>query len=324
MMRVLQSLSGIFLAVMLLASACSVGVLLGSARASGEGLFATGDAVAVVRVEGAIMSGEQRGLLAPDGAYSETIVKQLRRAGKNNSVKAVVLRVDSPGGGITPSDEIRNQVLRLRSEDGKPVVASMGGIAASGGYYVSAAADTIMANETTITGSIGVIAVVPNMQGLLDKIGVSTEVFTSGPQKDAGSGLVPLTDEERQVLQSVIDEAHNRFVKVVQEGRKIEEASVRRLADGRIYTARQAKDLGLIDTFGDLPDAIQTAAEMGNISGKPRVIEYRSGGLFSSVGASALARWRPQALEWLLDNGASFSINYLYIGRAGISVLGGS
>jgi len=321
-MRVIQTLYSIFIALFLLTLSCGVGVLLGS-TATGEDRFDNRKAVAVIRAEGPISGGEPAGFLASEGAYSDVIVKQLRRAAKNDSVKAIVLRVDSPGGGITPSDEIRNQIVKIRKETNKPVIASMGSTAASGGYYISAPANHIMANETTITGSIGVITIIPNLQGLLEKVGVSAEVLTSGPNKDLGSGLAPLSEDDRQILQAVINDAYDRFVQVVAEGRGIDPESVRKFADGRIFTAKQAKELKLIDGYGDLPEAIELAADLGGINGEPRVIDYGERGSALGLGASLFSGLVPRPLNNILDNGPIFSINYLYIGRTGSSIIMG-
>ncbi|MBM2826951.1 MAG: signal peptide peptidase [Dehalococcoidia bacterium] len=311
--NIFKALWGAIIAVMLLSSACSVGFMLGSASASGGGFFDRGDTVAVVKVVGPIMGGDREGLLSPGGAYSNEIVRQLRQAGESESVKAVVLRVDSPGGGVTASDEIYNQVMKLRKEQGKPVVASMGSLAASGGYYVSAAADKIIANSTSITGSIGVITVVPNLEGLMDKLGVKAEVFTSGPHKDS-TGFRPMSPEGREIIVGLVNDFYQRFVFVVAQGRGMDEAKVRVLADGRIYTAHQAKDAGLIDDFGDLEEAVKLAGEMGGIVGKPRVIEFREGGLFGGVSSSLLSGMRPPALETILRATSPFALQYLYLG----------
>lgn len=300
----------VLLVVIVAAVACGTGALIGGTLGQG-GLQGFGqDAVAVVYVDGTIQGGQGGGLFGEGGAYSEQIVRWLRRAEEDRSVKAVVLRVDSPGGGVTPSDEIRNQVVKLAKK--KSVVASFGSLAASGGYYVSAPATKIVANETSITGSIGVITIVPNLQGLLEKLGVETYIFTSGPHKDETSGLRPLTEEDREVLQILVDEAFARFVQVVSEGRGMSAEAVRKLADGRVYTGKQARAAGLIDEIGDLPEAIRLAAELGGIRGEPRVVRYRSGGgVFSGLGGTLLGRLGLPALP---QNGSgAFSVQYLYV-----------
>lgn len=304
---------GVILLVGIVAGAsCSVGVFLGAALGENALSGMGRDAVAVVYVEGTIQSGESSGLFATGGAYSDQIVRWLRRAERDPSVKAVVLRVDSPGGGVTASDEIRNQIVKLKAT--KPVVASMGSLAASGGYYVSAPATTLVTNETTLTGSIGVITIVPNLEGLMEKLGIEATVFTSGPHKDETAGLRPLTEADRKILQEMVNQAFDRFVTVVSEGRGMSEEAVRKLADGRIYTGRQALGLGLADRVGDLPEAIRLAADLGGIRGEARVVRYRSGGLFSSASSAILDRLGLPPLTPLTGGGkAPFSVQYLYL-----------
>lgn len=276
------------LLLLVAAVACGVGIGMGAGFArSGMPGFGR-DAVAVVYVEGQIVGGDSRGLFDAPVAHSDRVARWLRRAGDDPSIKAVVLRVDSPGGGVTASDEIYNQVIKLKEK--KPVVVSMGGLAASGGYYISAPANRIVANRTSLTGSIGVITIVPNIQGLLEKLGVETYVFTSGPHKDESAGLRPLTEADRRVFQGVVDEAFTRFVAVVSEGRGLTPDQVREQADGRIMTGRQALEVRLVDELGDLPEAVRAAADLGGIEGEPRIVRYRAeGGLFAG-GTEGIAR----------------------------------
>lgn len=299
MPRWLWILLGLGVAVVGFATAFAVGLGLGYALRGGD--FAGGGSVAVIRIEGEIQSGDGDDSLFTTGvgAYSERIIDQLERAGKNPSVRAIVLRVDSPGGAVTPSDEIRNAILNVKSEHQKPVVVSMGGLAASGGYYIAAPADHIVANPTTLTGSIGVIMVVPEIQDLLGKVGVRTYVFSSGPHKDDSSGLRPLSESDEQIFQSLVDDSYNRFVTVVAEGRGLPPERVRELADGRIYSGTQAKDAGLIDSFGDLPEAVQEAGRLADIEGEPSVIEYEESGSLGALLGSVL---RPPAVDLTLDN----------------------
>lgn len=219
--------------------------------------FAMGDKVGVVEVVGVITSSSQT-------------IQQLQKFGNDDSVKAVVLRVDSPGGGVGASQEIHDEVKKLASV--KPVVVSMGSAAASGGYYISAPADLIVANPGTITGSIGVIMEFTNVQELLDKIGLRSQVVKSGDHKDIGSPFRPMTDKDREILQSLIDDVHSQFIEAVAEGRDLEPGYVRNLADGRIFTGRQASELGLVDEMGGLQVAIRKAAGLGGIKGEPTVI----------------------------------------------------
>ena len=204
----------------------------------------------------------------------QPIVRQIRLYRKDDSVLGMVLRINSPGGGVAAAQEIYEELRRFK-ERGKKLVASMGSLAASGGYYIACAADSIVANPGSITGSIGVIYESPNAQELLRKIGLSFEVVKSGKHKDIGSPSRPLTPEERRILQSVIDDAYDQFVKAVCEGRKLEEGEVRKIADGRIFTGNQAQKLGLVDHLGDYHDAILMAARMSGIRGEPKTIKLR-------------------------------------------------
>jgi protease-4 len=220
------------------------------------------DRVAVVRVEGVILDAQQT-------------VGELKRFGESPSVKAIVLRIDSPGGGVVPSQEIYDAVKRIRAKHNKTVVASMGTVAASGGYYIASATDRIMANPGTLTGSIGVIMELANVEGLLKKIGVESVVVKSGEHKDIGSPFRQMGEDDRRILQTVMDDVHAQFIEAVAEGRSLKVAEVRPLADGRIFTGRQAKSEKLVDELGDLDDAIKLAAELAGIEGEPRVIEPR-------------------------------------------------
>lgn len=224
--------------------------------------LSTGDRIALIRVEGVILD-------------SQETVGELKRFSENPYVKAIVLRIDSPGGGVVPSQEIYDEVKRIRAKNNKAVIASLGSVAASGGYYIAAATDRIVANPGTLTGSIGVIMETANVEGLLQKIGVEGVVIKSGKYKDVGSPLRKMTEEERALLQNVMDDVHAQFIEAVAEGRAIEFADAQALADGRIFTGRQAKDVQLVDEIGDLEDAIQLAADVVGIEGEPRVIEPR-------------------------------------------------
>jgi protease-4 len=205
---------------------------------------------------------------------SRSIVRQLKQYAEDGSVPAIVLRIDSPGGVASASQEIYEQVHKVRQE-GKKVVASMGGVAASGGYYVACAADSIMANPASLTGSIGVQMEFPNTEELFKKIGVQFQVVKSGAHKDIGSPHRPMTKEEKRLLQEVIDDTYHQFVEVVVNQRGIPEEEVLTLADGRIFSGRQALQLGLVDRMGTYEDAIAMAARMGGIKGKPQIIKER-------------------------------------------------
>ena len=224
----------------------------------GVSLSAKGDKVAVVELNGPIYD-------------SRNIVRQFKKYGEHKSVKAVLFRINSPGGAVSPSQEIYNAVKRVR-DGGKPVVVSMGTVAASGGYYVSLAADTIMANPGSTTGSIGVIIEITNLSRLFTKLGIGFEVVKTGPFKDTGSPHRNLTQADRRFLQSYVDDAFEQFLKVVSEERHMSMSDVRRLADGRVFTGHQARENGLIDVLGDYEDAVQLAAAMGGIEGEPTLV----------------------------------------------------
>ena len=216
-----------------------------------------GEKVALIRIEGVILD-------------SKNIIEELKEHSEDASVKAIVLRVDSPGGGVAPSQEIYEELVKIKGK--KKIVVSMGSVAASGGYYVSSPADMIVANPGTLTGSIGVIMEIPNVEGLMNKIGVKTEVIKSGEHKDIGSMFKTMTDEEKEILQSVLDDVHDQFIKAISDARGMEIAVIRKLADGRIFTGRRAKELGLVDELGNLEDAIQLAGKISGIKGKPEVV----------------------------------------------------
>lgn len=201
---------------------------------------------------------------------SQETVKQLHDFGRNAKVKAIVLRIDSPGGVVGPSQEIYQEVKKLAAR--KKVIVSMGSVAASGGYYIAAPATLIMANPGTITGSIGVLMKFSNIEGLLDKIGMKAFTLKTGKYKDAGSPLRPMSDEEKALLQGVIESTHGQFVKAVAEGRRLPEGQVQAIADGRIFSGEQALALKLVDRLGSLQDAIEEAGRLAGISGEPTVV----------------------------------------------------
>ncbi len=219
-----------------------------------------GDKVALVSIEGPIID-------------SLDVVDEIKEHVKDNAIKAIILRIDSPGGAVGPSQEIYDEVKKASSE--KHIVVSMGSIAASGGYYIASPADMIFANPGTLTGSIGVIMEIPNIEGLMTKIGVRTEVIKSGKHKDMASAFRTMEKDDRDILQGVLDNVHEQFIRAVAEGRKLSVDVIRPIADGRIFTGEQAKGLGLVDELGTLEDAIQKAAELAGISGEPEVVSKK-------------------------------------------------
>jgi protease-4 len=227
-----------------------------------------GARVAVVEVEGVIGVGADRGL------DTEAIIRTLGEYRDDPAVRAVVLRIDSPGGVVAPTQEIFTAVRRLR-ETKKPVVASLGSVAASGGYYVAVSADRIFASPGTLTGSIGVVMQLANVEGLLKKVGVEYVVVKAGAYKDAGNFARAMTPEERRILQSLLDDVYDQFISAVAEGRGLEPQAVRAFAEGRIYSGRQAHGLKMVDDLGGLEDAIEAAAKMAGLPPKPKVLYPR-------------------------------------------------
>ena len=212
------------------------------------------------------------GLVEVVGAIeeSEPVVDQLDRMERDSSVRAVVVRLDSPGGGVAASQEIYEAVRRVR-DAGKPVVASLGGVAASGAYYVACAADSIVSNPGTLTGSIGVIMTFPNTEELFRKVGLRFDVVKTGKFKDIGSMSRPMTDDERKLLEEVLGNVYEQFVDAISEGRGLDRAEILPLADGRIFSGDQALEYGFVDRMGDLDDSIRLAARMAGIEGRPSV-----------------------------------------------------
>ncbi len=217
-----------------------------------------GGKVALIRVEGPILD-------------ADSVVEEIKEHSQNASVKAIVLRIDSPGGAVVPSQEIYEEVKNAAVK--KKVIASMGSMAASGGYYIASPASKIVANPGTITGSIGVILEIPNVEGLMNKIGVTSQVIKSGKHKDIGSAFRGIKEEEKEILQGVMDNVHSQFIEAVSVGRKMDIENVRKISDGRIFTGEQAVEQGLVDELGTLEDAISLAAEMVGIKGKPVVLK---------------------------------------------------
>jgi protease-4 len=226
-----------------------------------EGGSTFGPRVAIVELEGIIVEVDE-------------LVRDLRRHRENPLVRAVVVRINSPGGVVAPAQEIHAAILRLR-EAGKPVVASLGAVAASGGYYVAVAADQIYANPGTLTGSIGVIMQLANVGGLMKKVGVDYVVVKAGQFKDLGNVARPMTPDERRVLQVLLDDVHGQFIQAVADGRKLDRARVAQIADGRVFSGAQAKTLSMVDALGGLEEAVNGAATLAGLSTPPNVIPPR-------------------------------------------------
>ena len=227
--------------------------------------------VAVIRLSGIIADSSQQGLLITGGISPKQVREYLGKAESDGGIKAVVLRIDSPGGTAAASQEIASEVRHFKEVTGKPVVISMGDVAASGGYYISAYADRIVANPSTLTGSIGVISQFIYIEGLLEKLGLELETIKTGKHKDMG--IWPLTVEQRQIMQDITDDLYEQFVAAVAEGRGLPVAEVRQLATGQLYTGIQALNLGLVDKLGGLETAIELASSLAGIT-TPEIEEY--------------------------------------------------
>jgi protease IV len=279
--------------------------LAGNKRTAQKLPMVGADKVALVKVEGVLVT-------------STPIVEELRNYAEDPSIKAIIIRIDSPGGGVVVSQEIFNAVQNAKKE-GKKVVVSMGTVAASGGYYVAAAADRIVANPGTLTGSIGVIMQFAVIEKLLDKIGVKGQVIKAGEYKDVGSPFRDMTPQEKKLLQSVLDDVHNQFIEAVikgrnealAEGRKLSAEEVRAIADGRIFTGRQAYELRLVDELGDLSDSIRIAGSLAGIKGKPQVIEKKKKIPFLEYLREETATWVADVLAQGM-NRSTVTLQYLY------------
>jgi protease IV len=236
-------------------------IVVGGARSGEGGPALFGPRVALVELEGIIIDVDD-------------VVRELKADRENPAIRAVVMRINSPGGVVGPTQELHDAILRLRKA-GKPVVASLGAVAASGGYYVAVACDQIYANPGTLTGSIGVIMQLANVEQLMKKVGVDYVVVKAGQYKDIGNISRSMTPEERRVLQALLDDVHGQFIGAVAAGRKLEREQVARFADGRVFSGQQAKDLKMVDALGGLEDAVLAAGKLAGLPSPPSVIQPR-------------------------------------------------
>ncbi len=246
-------------AFLLIFGVFGIGVVLSIRLLMGDALLPAGDRIAVVPLRGAIVS-------------EDAFVATLDAFRRDRSVRAFVIEIESPGGAVGASQSIFEAIRRLRDEEDRPVLAWMGDVAASGGYYAAVGADSIYALPGTLTGSIGVIMEFPNAQGLYEKIGLDWEVVKSGEHKDMGSTSRPLAASDREILQAMVADVHAQFVDAVAQNRPLDRARVSELADGRIYSGRQAYDLGLVDGLGTLDDVIELAGQMAGLGEDPSVV----------------------------------------------------
>ncbi len=287
---------GMFALLLAAGSGTASGVALPATRWNEETLSGSGvERVLVIEVNGVI--GLETPNLGGQQLTTQQYIAQIEQAAADQRIRAVVLRINSPGGGVVASNEIHAALLKFR-ETGKPLIASMGTTAASGGYYIATAAEKIYANPDTFTGSLGVIISLLNYEETLEKVGVQQLVFKSGDLKDIGSPARELTAEERQVLQAIVDQAYAGFVDVIVEGRNLPRDRVLELADGRIYTGLQAQELGLVDELGNRDDAIAEAKNLAGLPDDALVVRYSATPSLASLllGAMMQAQQPPDPL----------------------------
>ena len=262
-------LKKIFISAVLILAVLSFVVSLLKGNNNAEKTVTVPDRVAVINISGTIISGadsKDNIFSQTNGVTSGSIMKQIREAAADDSVKALVLRIDSGGGSATAAEEVGRELKRFKEKTKKPIVATMGNTGASAAYWIAAcASDKVYANATTLTGSIGVYMPYMNTEELFKKIGITSNKIKSGPYKDIMSSDRPMTPEEQAILQNIVNEIYEQFVTTVAVGRKMEESKVKTLADGRVYTGLQAKNLGLVDEIGDYYDALAAAGELGKI-----------------------------------------------------------
>ncbi len=275
------------------------------------------DKILLIDISGIIRDRKEKNILGTETSRTMTarIQEELDKAREDKKIKALILRINTPGGHVTTSDIIYHEIMTFKKEKGIPVVAEFMDMAASGGYYIGAAADKIVAQPTTITGSIGVVAYNVNAVALLDKIGINDQTIKSGDKKDMASPLRDMTAEEREILQSIIDELYERFLLVVYEGRGglMDKARLREISDGRVYTAGQALKLKLIDRIGYMEDAVSYAKELAGID-EARVVTYAESGSYRKNLYSGAPALIPTTLNLV-------NIDTSFISTAGISFM---
>lgn len=294
-MFVFGALSGCVLGIGILVV---IGMMIAAAGTNTTDFSLGDDKVAVIPIEGTIME-------------SRDIMEAIERNAENDHIRAIVIRINSPGGSVSPSQEIYSAIRRARKDSGKPIVASLDSVAASGGYYIAAACDRIVANPGSITGSIGVIMQWFDMKDLVQWAKLKPETITSGALKDAGSPFRQLTEAERQYFQQIVSQLHSQFVRDVAEGRKgkMTPAEVANVADGRVFTGEEAVRLKLVDELGTIDDAVRTAGKLAGIEGEPtrvwprrrddRLLDLLAGGDADALLQKIVSRRIPQFLyQW--------------------------
>ncbi|WP_457554443.1 signal peptide peptidase SppA [Candidatus Pyrohabitans sp.] len=253
----------------------------------GDGII-TGDRVAVIKVSGVISMDSGEGAFAYEATTPEGFKAQLDRALSDSSVKAILIEINSPGGSVVASEAIAEAIKEAKQK--KPVVAWLGEIATSGGYYVASASSYIVADPGTITGSIGVISVFPEYSRLLKKLGINMTVIKAGEYKDFSTGYRPLTEEERRMVEEIIYDFYEQFIAEVAQNRNLSVEHVRSIAEGRIYSAKRASELGLVDEVGTRRVAIRKAAELGGIEGEPQLVTYERKPLLKELFGTGMER----------------------------------
>ena len=287
---------------------------------SGEGR----DKILLVEISGVLTSAKPSGVF--DRFFARLSLparfkEELAKAADDEAVKAVVFRINTPGGTVTASDILYHEIQELKKTRKIPVVASIMDLGTSGGYYVAMAADQVVAHPSSVTGSLGVIMLTLNASGLMEKIGVRADAVTSGPHKDMGSPFRTMTEQDRAIFQGVIDNFYDRFLRVIEQGRpNLKPETIRQLADGRIYSATQAKDYGLVDVIGYLDDALELAKKKAGIEKAQVVMYQRAGGYHPNIyaqGPGGLARtdWAFPKLDpiSLLLAGGTPAFMYLWL-----------
>lgn len=273
---------GVFALFLLVMSILSIRAVMRNSQKDSVSLGGAG-AVGVIRIEG-VITGDAAASWSSTDTYTEDVLTAIREAARRDDIKAVVLRINSPGGSAAASQEIGIELDKLRAR-GKPVVVSMGDACASGGYWIACSSDYIMANSTTLTGSIGVIMELTNLEGLFEKLGIRQEAIKSGAHKDMGSTSRKLSDEERQLLEGIVQDSYQQFIDQVLKGRqgKIDRAKLSGIADGRIFTGKQALSYGLVDGLGNYYDALREAQQRAKLAEESKVVELNEELLWSKL-----------------------------------------
>ncbi len=268
----------------------------------GDGIIA-GDRVAVIKISGVISMDSGEGVFSTEATTPEEFKSQLDRALSDGSVKAILIEINSPGGSVVASEEIAEAIKEAKQK--KPVVAWLGEIATSGGYYVASASSYIVADPGTITGSIGVISVFPEYSRLLEKLGINMTVIKAGEYKDFSTGYRPLTEEERRMVEDIIYDFYEQFIAEVAQNRNLSVEHVKRIAEGRIYSAKRAKELGLVDEVGTRRVAVEKAAELAGIKGKPQLVTYERKPFLKELFGTGMERLGYGFAKALLDRGVT-------------------